>query len=129
MKHFVYVFIVLWSIKYIQIIKKLGNLPNLVTMLYGAPKRSRTPNLLVRSQTLCPVELWAHNMEAPTGLEPVNRSFADSCLGLLAMVPQELISNCRVMYYIIIGFYKKNIYKNRDQFKLNSHYFFFFLGY
>ncbi len=25
-----------------------------------APKRSRTPNLLIRSQTLYPVELWAH---------------------------------------------------------------------
>ena len=26
---------------------------------YGAPKRSRTPNLLIRSQTLYPIELWA----------------------------------------------------------------------
>ena len=26
----------------------------------GAPKRSRTPNLLIRSQTLYPIELWAH---------------------------------------------------------------------
>ena len=25
----------------------------------GAPKRSRTPNLLIRSQTLYPIELWA----------------------------------------------------------------------
>ena len=25
----------------------------------NAPKRSRTPNLLIRSQTLYPVELWA----------------------------------------------------------------------
>ena len=25
-----------------------------------APRRTRTPNLLVRSQTLYPVELWAH---------------------------------------------------------------------
>ena len=27
----------------------------------GAPKRSRTPNLLIRSQMLYPIELWAHN--------------------------------------------------------------------
>ncbi len=26
----------------------------------GAPKGSRTPNRLVRSQVLYPVELWAH---------------------------------------------------------------------
>ena len=25
---------------------------------YGAPKKSRTPNLLIRSQTLYPIELW-----------------------------------------------------------------------
>ena len=29
--------------------------------LYGAPERSRTPNLLIRSQTLYPIELRAHN--------------------------------------------------------------------
>ncbi len=28
----------------------------------GAPERSRTPNLLIRSQTLYPIELRAHNM-------------------------------------------------------------------
>ena len=28
-------------------------------MFNGAPKRSRTPNLLIRSQTLYPIELWA----------------------------------------------------------------------
>ena len=26
---------------------------------YGAPSRSRTHNLLIRSQTLYPIELWA----------------------------------------------------------------------
>ena len=37
-----------------------------------APKRSRTPNLLIRSQTLYPVELWAHVHIMPrTGIEPV----------------------------------------------------------
>ena len=30
---------------------------------YGAPERSRTPNLLIRSQTLYPIELRAHNNE------------------------------------------------------------------
>ena len=29
----------------------------------GAPERSRTPNLLIRSQTLYPIELRAHNAE------------------------------------------------------------------
>ena len=33
---------------------KLSHFP-----FYGAPKRSRTPNLLIRSQTLYPIELWA----------------------------------------------------------------------
>ena len=31
----------------------------LPVILNGAPKRSRTPNLLIRSQTLYPIELWA----------------------------------------------------------------------
>ena len=31
----------------------------LFKLFYGAPKRSRTPNLLIRSQTLYPIELWA----------------------------------------------------------------------
>ena len=35
---------------------KLSHFPN----FYGAPKRSRTPNLLIRSQALYPVELLAH---------------------------------------------------------------------
>jgi hypothetical protein len=30
---------------------------------YGAPERSRTPNLLIRSQTLYPIELRAHGAE------------------------------------------------------------------
>ena len=28
--------------------------------LKNTPRRSRTPNLLIRSQTLYPIELWAH---------------------------------------------------------------------
>lgn len=27
----------------------------------GAPRRTRTPNLLIRSQTLYPVELWVQS--------------------------------------------------------------------
>ena len=30
---------------------------------YGAPGESRTPNLLIRSQTLYPIELRAHNKQ------------------------------------------------------------------
>ncbi len=29
-------------------------------ILNGAPRKIRTPNLLIRSQTLYPVELWVH---------------------------------------------------------------------
>ena len=36
--------------------KKIRN----ILFRIDAPKRSRTPNLLIRSQTLYPVELWAH---------------------------------------------------------------------
>jgi hypothetical protein len=28
--------------------------------LNGVPRETRTPNLLIRSQTLYPIELWAH---------------------------------------------------------------------
>ena len=34
---------------------------NIITPFYGAPARSRTQNLLVRSQALYPVELQALN--------------------------------------------------------------------
>ena len=30
--------------------------------VHGAPERSRTPNLLIRSQTLYPIELRAHDL-------------------------------------------------------------------
>ncbi len=29
-------------------------------LFFGAPERSRTPNLQIRSLTLCPIELQAH---------------------------------------------------------------------
>ncbi len=40
-------------------------------VLIGAPERSRTPNLLIRSQTLYPIELRAHVfLVRSRGLEP-----------------------------------------------------------
>jgi hypothetical protein len=33
---------------------------------YGAPERIRTPNLLIRSQVLCPVELRALAVSQPS---------------------------------------------------------------
>ena len=42
----------------IQEIKK-SSFELIIICYYGAPKRSRTPNLLIRSQTLYPIELWA----------------------------------------------------------------------
>jgi hypothetical protein len=39
--------------------------------IYGAPERSRTPNLLIRSQTLYPIELRAHFV---SGAEDRNRT-------------------------------------------------------
>ena len=39
--------------------------------VYGAPERSRTPNLLIRSQTLYPIELRAHVI---SGAEDRNRT-------------------------------------------------------
>ena len=38
-------------------------LPSCATSRYGAPEGIRTPDLLVRSQTLYPAELRAHNIE------------------------------------------------------------------
>lgn len=41
--------------------------------VYGAPKRSRTSSLQIRSLTLCPVELWAHGnviLVEKEGFEP-----------------------------------------------------------
>ncbi len=33
--------------------------------VHGTPIGTRTPNLLVRSQTLYPIELWAHHISNP----------------------------------------------------------------
>ena len=57
----------------------------------GAPEGIRTPDLLVRSQTLYPAELRAHDtisqpygqlhikMVAPAGIEPATRGFSVLC--------------------------------------------------
>ena len=56
-----------------------GAVPKSITYYYiycyriikrNTPRRIRTPNLLVRSQTLYPVELWAHLMAEREGFEP-----------------------------------------------------------
>ena len=41
-------------------------LPSCAISRYGAPNRSRTHNLLIRSQTLYPIELWAHIFDTTT---------------------------------------------------------------
>ena len=48
--------------KYITDIRKEALIShfNILFPIYGAPARSRTQNLLVRSQALYPVELQAH---------------------------------------------------------------------
>ena len=45
-----------------QSVKEDG-LPYEALAKYGAPRRSRTPNLQIRSLTLCPVELWARDFQ------------------------------------------------------------------
>ena len=61
---------------------KLSHFPN----LNGALEGIRTPDLLVRSQTLYPAELRAHDqapvnliMVAPAGIEPATRGFSVLC--------------------------------------------------
>ena len=50
---------------------RLGLYQNELLPVYGAPERSRTPNLLIRSQTLYPIELRALIKMVPrAGLEP-----------------------------------------------------------
>ena len=51
---------------------------------YGALEGIRTPDLLVRSQTLYPAELRAHatllfKMVAPAGIEPATQGFSVLC--------------------------------------------------
>ena len=77
---------------------KLSHFP-----IYGAPNRSRTHNLLIRSQTLYPIELWAHmfitnkitcaqnyifKMVASVGIEPTTPRFSVLCSANWAMKPQ-----------------------------------------
>ena len=60
---------------------KLSHFP-----IYGALEGIRTPDLLVRSQTLYPAELRAHmrlflsnKMVAPAGIEPATQGFSVLC--------------------------------------------------
>ena len=77
---------------------KLSHFP-----IYGAPNRSRTHNLLIRSQTLYPIELWAHmfitnkitcaqnyifKMVASVGIEPTTPRFSVLCSANWAMKPK-----------------------------------------
>ena len=49
-------------------------LPDIKKKNNGAPERSRTHNLLIRSQTLYPIELRAHFMNLLDGAEDRNRT-------------------------------------------------------
>ena len=51
-----------------QVLYQAELLPEIIS----APERSRTHNLLIRSQTLYPIELWAHNFLS--GTEDRNRT-------------------------------------------------------
>ena len=77
---------------------KLSHFP-----IHGAPNRSRTHNLLIRSQTLYPIELWAHmfitnkitcaqnyifKMVASVGIEPTTPRFSVLCSANWAMKPK-----------------------------------------
>ena len=44
-----------------QIIKQKTSVQNCTEVFFGAPEGTRTPDLLIRSQTLYPAELLAHN--------------------------------------------------------------------
>ncbi len=57
---------------------RLGLYQNELLPVYGAPERSRTPNLLIRSQTLYPIELRAlPKMVRMKGLEPPRHKTLD----------------------------------------------------
>ena len=56
-----------------DLIEKTANFVSKLTVFSGVPQKIRTPDLLIRSQTLYPAELRAHiqfTMPA-TGIEPV----------------------------------------------------------
>ncbi len=56
----------------------LGLYQNELLPVYGAPERIRTPNLLIRSQTLYPIELRAlPKMVRMKGLEPPRHKTLD----------------------------------------------------
>ena len=56
----------------------------------GAPSRSWTRNLLIRSQMLYPIELWAQNqMVASGGIEPPTQGFSVLCSTDWATKPKK----------------------------------------
>ena len=75
---------------------KLSYFPN-----NGAPKRSRTPNLLIRSQTLYPIELWAHFKQ--------QKDYIIIIWAMQALkMPRYIVSNLLIFYKqkpIIFGFF------------------------
>ena len=77
---------------------KLSHFP-----LYGAPDRSRTHNLLIRSQTIYPIDLRAHYlsyvnnlMVAPAGIEPATQGFSVPCSTDWAMEPKKMAVPTRI---------------------------------
>ena len=80
---------------------KPNALPSWATSRYGALEGIRTPDLLVRSQTLYPTELRAQaktsgwttiinkKMVAPAGIEPATQGFSVPCSTDWAMKPNN----------------------------------------
>ena len=78
-------------------VPKTDAIPSYATSRNGAPDKNRTRNLLVRSQTLYPVELQAHNvqvMEVPTGFGPMIIE-----LQSIALPTWLRNHSCSVVYY------------------------------
>lgn len=75
---------------------KLSHFP-----INGAPDRSRTHNLLIRSQTIYPIDLRAHylsfkKMVAPAGIEPATQGFSVLCSTDWAMEPKKMAVPTRI---------------------------------
>lgn len=78
-------------------------------MLNGAPKESRTPNLLIRSQVLYPVELWVRTQlreRQPNQVVPqVQAAFCDTSLASVLGACYAIRMNrfTRVVYPAIVA--------------------------